>query len=530
MPYTLILIIFRIERKEKVLFWRIFQHRKRDNIKYNLYQNTYCYYMQPMFKYLLPFFLFLLIQSTVSKGQTNDLYSYQELSHLFFAKQKDSLKKEWICPSVYKEKSTQKKYKEIWDERTDFFTAAIANDHYVYDKEINNYIGEIIRQLVQANQQYIPVTPFIVLDRSPSVNAYAIGNNVVAINLGMIAFAQSREEIAFTLAHELSHNILQHAENAMKKKAEWLTSEEYKNSLNEILDSKYERLTRLKKVFENYSFDRSRHQRYHESDADSLAIILLKNSQLPFDPSFFLRLDSADMQYKQPLKQPIKDYFTTYNITVEEGWMQKRSKGLSTKNYSFQTTTTIQDSLKTHPDCIERYNKTLPALTAGLKTIPVPENIRKRATKMLIWNMYCNMHLAPSLYRILLEKDRGNNDAWYDFMLHNVMLGLLHSDKELRRFRAIGVTQKEYISKDYYELQTLLEQIPGQQLEQSCKTLETAPFWSGMAQQEKQLKVLMHVLAFDPENAGEIRTRAKEMITNSTTSPYCEFATAFEKK
>jgi hypothetical protein len=33
----------------------------------------------------------------------------------------------------------------------------------------------------------------------------------------------------------------------MKQRADWLTSEEYKNSLNDILDSKYERLTRLKK-------------------------------------------------------------------------------------------------------------------------------------------------------------------------------------------------------------------------------------------------------------------------------------------
>lgn len=399
------------------------------------------------------------------KSQTKNIYNYQELSHLYYQKQKDSLKKAWSCPTVYKEKATQKVYKEIWDGRTDFFTKAITDDHFVYEQDVYNYVNGIVQQIVKANTKMIPNQPFLVLDRSPSVNAYAIGSGVIAINTGLVAFAAFREEIALSIAHELAHNILEHPENSMKKRAEWLSSEEYKNSLNEVLDSKYERLTQLKKVFENYSFDRSKHQRYHESDADSLAIVLLKNSNISFDAHFFLRLDSADMQYRQPLKKPVKDYFAAYQFTVEDVWLKKRSKGLSTKTYNFNTTSDPQDSLKTHPDCVERYNKTKAVQSQPMKVVPVPSNIKDQATKMLIWNMYCNMNLAPCLYRILLEKEKGNTDAWYDFMVHNVIMSLFQTDKELHRFTSIGVTQKEYISKDYYELQTLLEQIPRENLD-----------------------------------------------------------------
>jgi hypothetical protein len=49
-----------------------------------------------------------------------------------------------------------------------------------------------------------------------------------------------------------------------------------KKTVNAVLDSKYERYTRLKKVFEEYSFNRTKHSRYHEGDADSLAVVLLK--------------------------------------------------------------------------------------------------------------------------------------------------------------------------------------------------------------------------------------------------------------
>jgi hypothetical protein len=464
-------------------------------------------------------------------AQTTVLYSYQELSHFFYQKQKDSLKKAWTCPAEYKDKETQKKYKEIWDGRTDFVLDAIARDNYVHDGDVYNYVDGVINQLVQANKQLLPVKPFLLVDRSQAVNAYALGGNIIAVNLGLIAFSQSREELALVIAHELSHNILMHPENAMKQRAELLTSEEYQNSLKSVLDSKYERLSRLKKIIESYTFNRSKHQRYHESDADSLAIVLLKKSNIAFNAAFFLRLDSADIQYKQPLKKPVKDYFASYNLSFEDSWTQKRSRGLSTRNYNFRDTTSLQDSLKTHPDCAERFAKTRSQTVTAAKLLDIPANIKNKTNKMLIWNMYNNSTLTPCLYMVLLEKDKGNTDEWYDFMVHNIFSGLFYADKELHRFNAIGVTQKEYISKDYYELQTMLEQIPRDNLEQYCKTFQQAGFWTTMPPAEKALKNFMYTLALDPDNSDKNKARAaKEYIAGNAASMYCEFTGNFEKK
>jgi hypothetical protein len=484
--------------------------------------------MRPISIYL-SLLLLLLITGSPASGQTSDLYSYQELSHFFYRKQKDSLQRAWSCPASFKDKNIQKKYREIWNERTDFLLNAIADDDYVYDKEINAYINDIVSDIAGANKTYLPAQPLLILDRSPSVNAYALGSNVVAINLGLIAFAGSREEIAFTVAHELSHNILEHAENAMKKKAAWLASDEYKKSLEQVLDSKYERLTRLQKVLQSYSFDRSRHQRYREGEADSLAVILLKNAHIAFDPSFFLRLDSADLFYKQPLKQPVKNYFSAYQITIEDAWLMKRSKGLSTRNYNFQDRTLMQDSLKTHPDCAERYDRFKDQ--GGTAKTAVPVYIKDKATKMLIWNMYCNMPLAPCLYRVLMEKDNGNPDPWYDFMINNIMLELHHADKDLQRFSAIGVTPKEYISKGFYELQTLLEQLPREQLAISCKTLQSAAFWNNIPPPETAFKQLLQSVVLSSEAGNEQAIKAAKAFTNHyATSLYCEYAEKIKKQ
>lgn len=484
-----------------------------------------------MFTYkLLLAGLFVLI-FPYAQAQTISLNNFQELSHSFYEKQKDSLKKAWACPSIFKEKETQKKYKEIWEGRTDFITGVIAEDNFVYDKVVFEYVESIVQQIVQANGQMVRTKPFLLIDRSSSVNAYAIGGNIIAVNLGLISFSRTREELALAIAHELSHNILEHPENAMKQKAEWLTSDEYKESLDAILDSKYQRLSRLKNVFSGYSFSRSRHQRYHEGDADSLAIELLKKSNISFDPSYFLRLDSVDVPYKQTLKAPLKDYLAAYNLPFEAAWAQKRSRGLSTRNYNFRDTTVTQDSLKTHPDCAERYARNKNAASPVITQTPIPASVRERATRMIIWNIYRNRAFTACLYRILLEKDKGNNNEWYDFMVHNIFTGLYHADKELSRFNVIGVTQKEFISKDYYELQTMLEQMPRESLEKYCRSLQSAGFWTKLTPQEVALKSFLYTLALDTDQTDKNRTKAaREFSTGHPTSLYCEITMPYEKK
>jgi hypothetical protein len=476
-------------------------------------------------------FIVLVVASLQTKAQSKVLYTYQDLSKTAYSGQKDSLKKNWTCPVVFQDKAPQKKYKELWDFRISYITTAIDGNNYVREKDIYDYVNSILSDLVKSNPKLIPNSPLLLIDRSSAVNAYAIGGNIIAVNLGLITFAQSREEIALAIAHELSHNILHHPDNAMKEEAEWVTSDEYKRSLNAVLDSKYERLTRLKNVFKGYKIDRSKHTRYHESDADSLGIILLKNSHIGFDARFFLRLDSSDMQYHQPLKKPVKEYFTGYHLAFEDWWTQKRTKGLSTKNYNFKDTTSFEDSLKTHPDCTARYAATLSQSDASIHLTPVPASIKEKANRIIIWNLFDNLSLTACLYQVLLQKDKGNTDEWYDFMIHNVLAGLYFSDKQLNRFHAVGIVQKEVVSKDYYELQNMLEQIPNDKLEQYYKAFVALGFWKDMSPDANGLKGLMSSLNQAAENADSEKMKAaKNFIASYGTSMYCEFAEHFTLK
>lgn len=478
---------------------------------------------------LLLVLIFLCFSSSQGKAQSNGLYSYNELSHLYYASLKDSIKKNWNCPVIFKNKETQKKYKEFWDSRSSVLLDAISAKNFIHDKELYDYVGSIVNQIHRANKDLIPQTPRFFIDRSSSVNAYAAGGNFIAINLGLIAFSNSREELALAIAHELSHNILDHSDNSMKERAELVTSEEYKKNLESILDSKFERYTRLKKVLEGYTFNRSRHNRYHEGDADSLAIILLKKSGISFDAKFFTRLDSADSEYKQPLKRPVEAYFKDYNLPFNAAWTVKRTRGLSTRNHNFNDTSVLADSLKMHPDCQERYANTIKFTSPKVEHTAIPQNLKSRINKMIIWNMFDGLSLTACLYRVFLEKDSGNKDEWYDFMLYNIFAGLKYSDNELNRFNAVRIMSKEYISTNYYQLQTMLEQIPREDLETYCGSLKDMGFWNKLSPDEKALRGLFATLIDKNSTPKDKESAAKSFNTSYTNSLYCEFSDHFIK-
>jgi hypothetical protein len=145
--------------------------------------------------------------------------------------------------------------------------------------------------------------------------------------------------------------------------------------------------------------------------------------------------------------------------------------------------------------------------------------------------MYDNMNLAACLYRILLEKDKGTPDEWYNFMIYNIFNGLYYNDKQLHRSIAIGVVPKEFISKDYYALQNFLQQVPAEDLLKYCTTLQSAGFWNPRPTDERALKSLMAALAIDPDESTKGRQNAAESFLNEhSTSMYCEFADHFKKK
>src|ERR1700744_1265211 len=116
-------------------------------------------------------------------AQNQGLYTYQQLSDKYYVTQKDSLKKAWVCPDISTDRAVQKKFRELWDDRTTFLVSAIEKQNFVYEPELQQYLQGIVDQLIAANPQRFGARPLLLVDRSPAVNAYALGSNILVINI-----------------------------------------------------------------------------------------------------------------------------------------------------------------------------------------------------------------------------------------------------------------------------------------------------------------------------------------------------------
>lgn len=463
------------------------------------------------------------LMASINNFAQAPLYSSNDLSSVYLKTLAEDTRKSWTCPSEYSDKKTQKSFCEIWQTRTDYFISGIRENDFLHQPEISKLLDGIATEIYEKNKSKLKSKPVILIDRSAAVNAYSIGNNIVVVNLGLINFCQYEEELAMVIAHEIGHDYLDHSITSMKKKAEWLNSEEYKEFIRDLSSDKYNRVTKVVNTFKEYSYNRNKHGRYGESNADSLAALFLLNTRYGFDAAYFLRLDSADLEYQTPLKNDLSSYFKSYNIEINPLLLGKKGKGLSSKQNTFNTSNQINDTLKTHPDCIERFNATKKMSTPNPPKTPIDPSIKEIAVKALIWNLYRNGNLTAAMYRLLLVNDRGVKDGWTDFMFTNILISLYNEDIMLNRSNVINIKPKEYIGKDYYSLQNYFEQMPGEELDKVKGDALKFPL-NNISSSEKEFRSILKNISADPQNYKYAnKTYKKEIFKTLENNIYAEY-------
>lgn len=93
-------------------------------------------------------------------------------------------------------------------EIADMYLSVIAQgERGVRDHLAEDYLNELLRELVgDWNATRIRVRVF----ESTAPNAYAFGDGTILISTGLLALAESRDELMGVLAHEMSHIVLKH--------------------------------------------------------------------------------------------------------------------------------------------------------------------------------------------------------------------------------------------------------------------------------------------------------------------------------
>jgi predicted Zn-dependent protease len=86
----------------------------------------------------------------------------------------------------------------------------------VQDPEINEYVESLGERLARASRRPNIPYHFYVID-DPAVNAFSIPGGYVYVNTGLLRLAQSEDELAAAMAHEIGHVAARHGLRNIKK-------------------------------------------------------------------------------------------------------------------------------------------------------------------------------------------------------------------------------------------------------------------------------------------------------------------------
>lgn len=196
------------------------------------------------------------------------------------------------------------------------FLSALHEQYSINDDpETVTYIRSLGQQVAQHSQPARNFT-FIVINND-SINAFAGPDGIIGIHTGLIQAAQSEDELASVIAHEIAHITQQHLMRNQTIHAKQGNLTQFATILAAILigsqDSSAIMPTLMAGMGANIE-QQLKHSRQHEHEADHIGIELLFNAG--YDPSamsrFFARLDKTQ-QYN--VHQP-PEILRTHPVTA----------------------------------------------------------------------------------------------------------------------------------------------------------------------------------------------------------------------
>ncbi len=241
--------------------------------------------------------------------------------------------------------------KKIYTNRMEEIFSGFDKGHYLEDQALDQLINEITREITEKNA-YLRKPELVCIDRRVAVNAYCTGEGLLGINIGLLHRAKTMDEVAFILAHEMSHWHLDHVNTLVQE----LTT---KTSASQLRKSgKYKELSNGNiEVLKSIVYSRYGYTREKEEAADSMAFVLLKNTKYNASSytSAFDLLDSAKIP-KYTAKVNLDEWVHFDDYPFKGKWLSPLEES-ALKNPNATHFIFDKDSLNSHPNIARRRAK-----------------------------------------------------------------------------------------------------------------------------------------------------------------------------
>ncbi|WP_109696859.1 M48 family metallopeptidase [Chitinophaga deserti] len=319
----------------------------------------------------------------------------------------------------------KKDYSEIYAQRWRHIKSRFQKKEIYTLPSAQQYLDSMLNRIVAGTPDLRREKLHAFFSRSGTPNATSVGQGIIFFNIGLFTRLDNEHQAAFILCHEIAHAVLKHSEKSIEKYVKNMHSSALQKELKELKKVQYNRLSKLEALSKGLTFDSRRHSRNNESDADSLALVYFRNCG--FDPAAAVTamqlLDKIDEEDIDMTKH-LRTLFDAPQFRFQDRWLEKDA-GLLGGHATLLRDRKVEDSLKTHPDCVERANKLIafnlsadsalagkpPVAAASIHPLRF-DSLRKAFQFEIIEFSFAEDNYTESLYYTIAMLEKTPNDPY----------------------------------------------------------------------------------------------------------------------
>ena len=379
---------------------------------------------------------------------------------------KKNVKEKYLQDSASLMGENRKYTLKIFRDRFNYINEMFAGKEFIYNAETNAYLMSLVNEILKTNPVLQKQGTRYLFSRAYWPNAFSTGEGTIVFNIGLFKKLDNESQAAFVLCHELSHLYLKHSNNAIDHYINTLYSKDFQTKLKEIKKQAYEKNKELDKLEKGIVFSGRRHGREHEAEADSMALLFMKNTGFNVRESLtcLALLDSIDKDnYNTEQGLPLLFNFPEY--TFQNKWIKKEGAffGVSAEN---KITGKEEDSLKTHPDCKIRIAILTPSIEKlkdnAAKTFAVNvrefNNLKQQFEFEIINYCYKSNRISRCLYEAMQLYNKYPDNTYITTMIGK-SLNLMYSNQKNHTLNKIVSLPSPMGEKNYNTLLEFIQKI-----------------------------------------------------------------------
>lgn len=287
-----------------------------------------------------------------------------------------------VSLDIAKDQSDWYLNKDFYLQTQYYLNSLLKSGKVVFGDEMNDYVNQVARDVLtkSGNDSLIDKIDIFIL-KSNKVNAVAMQDGSIFITVGLLAQVENEAQLAFTIAHEITHVILQHSLDSYNEVKQEVKN--YKQS-SENVNVVIERLSDYSKQKE-LEADSLGHIIFtkagYDSDEAIKMLYVLLYSHLPFDELPFS-----------------STFFDRKNYTLPTDYLTLNSVAEISDNSDFDDTYSTHPNIKNRVESLEK----LATNSTGITQYSGDSLFTYINTKARFENQYLNL-ISKNFFRVVYE-------------------------------------------------------------------------------------------------------------------------------